>query len=145
MSGSNIACLFTEGQITLPDDYQDRTVNAFTASDATAPAFNISRDTLNEGETLPAYIDRQLTLMQKHIKGWKQTERSAAVLGDALLQGECVHASFLRDGKRIWQQQSVFTPDGHKVLVFTMTSTSAIDDADSEQFQALLKSFRFNA
>lgn len=75
MSGSNIACLFTEGQITLPEDYQDRTVNAFTAPAANAPAYTLSRDTLADGEALPAYIDRQLTLMQKHIKGWKQTER----------------------------------------------------------------------
>ena len=145
MSGSNIACLFTEGQITLPEDYQDRTVNAFTASAANAPAFTLSRDTLSDGEALPAYIDRQLTLMQKHIKGWKQTERGPAVLGDDLLKGECVHANFLRDGKRTWQQQSVFTPDNHKVLVFTMTSMSAISDADQAQFQTLLKSFRFNA
>ncbi len=52
-----------------------------------APAFNISRDTLNSGEPLAAYIDRQLALMEKHLKGWKQGERSAATLGDGLLLG----------------------------------------------------------
>src|SRR5690606_23082575 len=108
------------------------------------PAFNISRDALNPGEALAAYIDRQLALMAKHIKGWKQGERSAATLGDSLLQGETVHASYLRDGKRIWQQQAVFNVDGDKILVFTMTCTRAPGDADVALFGDLLRSFRFH-
>ncbi|MEJ1268280.1 DcrB-related protein [Pantoea ananatis] len=92
-----ISCVFTEGHITLPDHYQDRTVNVFTLPGENTPAFNISRDSMNDDETLSGYIDRQLTLMQKHLKGWKQTKRVPAVLGNNLLQGECVHASYLRD------------------------------------------------
>lgn len=82
--------------------------------------------------------------MEKHIKGWKQGERSAATLGDGLSQGETVHASYLRDGKRIWQQQAVFNVDGNKILVFTMTCTHAPGDADRALFGDLLRSFRFH-
>ncbi|MBO4149528.1 DUF1795 domain-containing protein [Enterobacter cloacae] len=144
MSEPSSQCLFSEGLINFPDGYQDRTVNVFAPPAADAPAFNISRDALNPGETLAAYIDRQLALMEKHIKGWKQGERSDATLGDSLLQGEIVHASYLRDGKRVWQQQAVFTVDSHKILVFTMTCTRVLDDADSALFGELLRSFRFH-
>ncbi|OJH81799.1 hypothetical protein ASJ78_04810 [Serratia marcescens] len=58
MSENLPLCLFTEGRITLPDHYQDRTVNVFTLPGVNTPAFNISRDNLNEGESLPDYIDR---------------------------------------------------------------------------------------
>ena len=144
MSEQHSQCLFSEGLINFPEGYQDRTVNVFAPPAADAPAFNISRDALNPGEALAAYIDRQLALMEKHIKGWKQGERSAATLGDSLLQGEIVHASYLRDGKRIWQQQAVFNVDSDKILVFTMTCTRALGDADSALFGDLLRSFRFH-
>jgi hypothetical protein len=79
MSELHSQCLFSEGLISflrviriVPSTYSRRP--------ADAPAFNISRDALNPGEALAAYIDRQLALMEKHIKGWKQGERSAATL-----------------------------------------------------------------
>jgi hypothetical protein len=143
MSELHSQCLFSEGLISflrviriVPSTYSRRPPDA--------PAFNISRDALNSGEALAAYIDRQLALMEKHIKGWKQGERSAATLGDNLSQGEIVHASYLRDGKRIWQQQAVFNVDGDNILVFTMTCTRAPGDADSALFGDLLRSFRFH-
>ena len=144
MSEPSSQCLFNEGMIAFPEGYQDRTVNVFAPPAADAPAFNISWDALNPGEALAAYIGRQLALMAKHIKGWKQGERSTATLGDSLLQGETVHASYLRDGKRIWQQQAVFNVDGDKILVFTMTCTRAPGDADVVLFGDLLRSFRFH-
>jgi hypothetical protein len=145
MSEQSSVSLFTEGQVTFPAGYQDRTVNVFTAPGGQAPSFNISRDALNAGETLPAYIDRQLTLMEKHLKGWKQGERSAVALGDNLLQGEFVHASYLRDGKRIWQQQAVFNTQDTHILVFTMTAAATLTDQDNALFLSLLRSFRLHA
>ena len=144
MSENLPLCLFTEGSITLPDHYQDRTVNVFTAPGENSPAFNISRDTLSDGEALEDYIDRQLTLMQNHLKGWKQTERVPVLLGDNLSQGECVHASYLRDGKRVFQQQAVFNTSANHILVFTVSCTAILTDGDSQQFHALLASFSFN-
>lgn len=137
-------CLFTEGKIILPEGCQDRTVNAFPVPAPGVPAFNISRDALNDAETLSAYVDRQLALMQAHLKGWKQTGRVPSVLGDNLLHGECVHASYLRDGRRVFQQQAVFNPQDNRILVFTMTCTAALTEADDAQFQRLLASFRFH-
>lgn len=117
----------------------------FTPPGADAPAFNISRDTHNPGETLAAYIDRQMALMAKHLKGWKTGERTEAVLGDSLLTGEIIHASYLRDGKRTFQQQAVFNPSADHILVFTMSAVRALNDTDRALLLSVLKSFRFHA
>ena len=143
MSESSSQCLFNEGMIAFPEGYQDRTVNVFAPPAADAPAFNISRDTLNPGEALAAYIDRQLALMEKHLKGWKQGEQCRNARRRPL-QGEIVHASYLRDGKRIWQQQAVFNAEGDNILVFTMTCTRTLGDTDCALFGDLLRSFRFH-
>ncbi|CAI8851729.1 DcrB-related protein [Kosakonia quasisacchari] len=145
MSEQSLLSLFNEGQVTLPAGYQDRTVNVFTSADSQAPSFNISRDTLNAGETLAAYVDRQLALMAKHLKGWKAGERGECTLGDNLTQGEIVQASYLREGKRIWQQQAVFTTPDSRILVFTISSSAPLKDHDSTQFLSLLRSFRLHA
>ncbi|WP_297202093.1 DUF1795 domain-containing protein [uncultured Pluralibacter sp.] len=144
MSSGHALCRFTEGNITVPGHYQDRTVNILTLPGENTPAFNISRDSLNNGEALAAYIDRQLALLEKHLKGWMLSRREPAALGDNLLQGECVHARFLRDGKPVFQQQAVFNTGENHVLVFTMTGSAALTDADGRRFQALLASFHFN-
>ncbi|MDF7661098.1 DUF1795 domain-containing protein [Erwiniaceae bacterium L1_54_6] len=145
MNDSSQVCFFTEGRIALPDGYQDRTVNVFTVTEAGSPAFNISRDTLHADEALDTYIDRQLALMAQHLQGWKQSQRASTTLGENLLTGEIVHASYLRDGRRVWQQQAVFTPDNSRVLVFTMTSMDVLSETDSSLFNSLLRSFRFHA
>jgi len=134
-------CLFTEGKVTLPAGYQDRTVNVITPAQQGAAALNISRDSLNENESLAAYIDRQLALLAQHLKGWKQAAREPAELGDKHLVGECVHASYLRDGKRVWQQQAVFNTQENHILVFTITKAAALDAADIQLFGQLLASF----
>ena len=82
--------------------------------------------------------------MGQSLKGWALKSREPATLGDGLAAGEWVRASYLRDGKRIWQQQAVFNVDGNKILVFTMTCTRAPGDADSALFGELLRSFRFH-
>jgi len=145
MSDQHEIAHFSEGQVRLPEGYLDRTVNVFTSRNTQVPSFNIARDTLDQGENLTAYTDRQLTLMQKHLKGWKQSERSAVMLGDNLLQGESVHATFLREGKRIWQQQAVFNTQGAHILVFTMSSAEKLTERDRSLFDDLLRSFRPHA
>ncbi|ACX86199.1 DUF1795 domain-containing protein [Pectobacterium parmentieri] len=137
-------CRFTEGGITLPDGYQDRTLNAFTPCQEGEPALTISRDRLNDGEALGDYIDRQLALMTQHLKGWKTQSRDAIWLGDRLLEGERIQASYLRDGQRLWQQQAVFALANAQILVFTLSKTTTLSTADGSRFNALLGSFTFN-
>ncbi|KAA9002646.1 DUF1795 domain-containing protein [Affinibrenneria salicis] len=143
MPFSSTRCQFTEGSVALPEGYLDRTVNVFAPAAADSASFNIARDTLPPDETLSAYIDRQLSLLGKHLKGWKERSRAPAQLGqgEQALNGECVQASYLRDGQRVWQQQAVFAPGNGLILVFTQSVGRALTEQDKAQFADLLNSF----
>ncbi len=141
MTSETARCLFSEGSVALPEGYQDRTVNIFPPSAAGDAAFNISRDTPESGETLAAYIDRQLALMTSHLKGWKTLAREPATLGSEALEGECLHASYLRGAERIWQRQAVFLTAPDKVLVFTSSKNAELTARDEKAFGELLASF----
>lgn len=137
-------CLFTEGCIAIPEGYQDRSVNVLIPGKEGGSALTITRDTVNAGELLDAYVDRQLTLMGEHLPGWNMRERQPIWLGEGLVEGECVHADYLRNAQRIWQQQAVFDLANGQVLVFTLSKESAMSDTDIARFHALLGSFTFN-
>jgi hypothetical protein len=141
LTANTQAFIINEGALTLPEGYQDRTVNVFTVPGSNAPALNISRDSLKDSETLSEYIVRQLALMAKHLKSWKQGERLAATLGDNLFHGEFIDASYLRDGKRVYQRQAVFALDNRLVMVFTQTSSAQLNESDQTLLTELLHSF----
>lgn len=145
MSKLSSFILLNEGQVTLPEGYQDCTVNIFTSFVKDAPSFTLSRDSLGPNEALAAYIDRQLAQMQQHLKQWQQSARCPTALGENLSHGEMVHGSYQRSGRQVWQQQAVFNPQGAHILVFTMTATVVLTEADSALFHSLLKSFRLHA
>ena len=84
------------------------------------PSINISRDALQPAENLEGYVTRQLDALAQGLKGWALKSREPATLGDGLTAGEWVRASYLRDGKRIWQNQAVFALAEGRVLVFTL-------------------------
>lgn len=135
-------CLFTEGVLTLPAGYRDRTVNVFTAPGL--PALNLSRDLMEDGETLSGYITRQTALMAQHLKGWKELSRDAVAPGNDLGQGEAVEATYLRGGQRVSQRQAVFArPDG-QVLVFTVSADGPLTGAHRDVLNGLLRSFRLH-
>lgn len=135
-------CTFTEGSVTLPEGYSDRTVNVLLAGDDASPSLNISRDTLRPDETPADYITRQLETLSGSLKGWVLKGREAAQLGEERLPGECVSASYLRDGQRIWQRQAVFTPGEGRVLVFTLAQPRKLSSRDDALLQGVLASYR---
>ncbi|CCP03948.1 hypothetical protein BN439_2911 [Erwinia amylovora Ea644] len=135
-------CTFTEGSVTLPEGYSDRTVNLLLARDDAYPSLNISRDTLQPGETVADYITRQLDTLSASLKGWVLKARAAAQLGEAQQPGESVSASYLRDGQRIWQHQAVFALAGGRVLVFTLAQTRRLSPQDEALLQQVLASYR---
>ncbi|ADP09932.1 conserved uncharacterized protein [Erwinia sp. Ejp617] len=134
-------CTFTEGSVTLPEGYSDRTVNVLLADDA-SPSLNISRDTLQPGEAMADYITRQLATLSASLKGWVLKGREPAALGGEQLPGESVSASYLRDGQRIWQRQAVFTPGEGRVLVFTLAQPRKPSPQDEALLQQVLASYR---
>lgn len=79
-----------------------------------------------------------MQLLAQHLKAWRSDERLPVALGQTV-QGECVPASYLRDGKRIWWQQAVFVLIDGSVLVFTQSKNDRLSDADKALFQALAR------
>lgn len=135
-------CAFTEGSVSLPEGYVDRTVNVLLASDDISPSINISRDVLQPAETLNDYISRQLAALGQSLKGWAFKSREPALLGSDHLVGEWIRASYLRDGKRIWQSQAVFAQAEGRVLVFTLAMARKLTQQDDELLQQVLDSYR---
>lgn len=135
-------CAFTEGSVALPAGYIDRTVNVLLAGDELSPSISISRDTLQPAEALDGYVSRQLAALGQSLKGWVLKSREPAMLGGDLLDGECVRASYLRDGKRIWQSQAVFALADGLVLVFTLAMARKLTPQDDALLQHVLNSYR---
>lgn len=134
-------CRFTEGQVVLPEGYCDRTVNVLLAGDEASPSLNISRDTLPPGESLAGYITRQLDTLSHSMKGWVLKSREPSVPGTGVLSGESILASYLRDGKRIWQRQAVFALPQGRILVFTLAHSRRLTAQDESLLQQVLDSF----
>ena len=134
-------CAFTEGSVAIPQGYSDRTVNVLLSADSDAPSINISRDTQQSGESLADYITRQLDTLSSGLKGWALKSRQPVTLGREALAGEKIVASYLRDGRRIWQHQAVFTPGEGHILVFTLAHTQKLTERDEHLFQQILHSF----
>lgn len=135
-------CAFTEGSVALPEGYSDRTVNVLLAGDDVSPSLNISRDVLLPDETPADYITRQLDTLSQALKGWVLKGREPVQLGGGECAGECVYASYLRDGKRIWQRQAVFALAGGRVLVFTLAQARKPAPQDDAVLQQVLESYR---
>ncbi|TFZ50674.1 DUF1795 domain-containing protein [Serratia proteamaculans] len=135
-------CTFTEGSVALPEGYSDRTVNVLLAGDDISPSLNISRDALQPDETLNGYITRQLETLSVSLKGWVLKGREPVTLGRGGLPGESVHASYLRDGKRIWQRQAVFALTDGRVLVFTLAQPRKLAPQDEALLLQVLDSYQ---
>ncbi|WP_426576276.1 DcrB-related protein [Xenorhabdus stockiae] len=135
-------CQFTEGSITLPEGYQEQTVNIIIAPNV--PALNISRDQLNEGEDLAGYIIRQKTLLKNGLRDWQLLEEQPAILGDNLLQGHLLLSRYRpKKGQQVYQCQAVFLRDEKKVLIFTMSSQQAFTESQRQWLNDCLASFQF--
>ena len=94
------------------------------------------------GGKLEGYVTRQLDALAQGLKGWAFKSREPATLGDGLTAGEWVRASYLRDGKRIWQNQAVFALAEGRVLVFTTAMARKLTPQDDALLLQVLSSYR---
>jgi len=71
-----------EGSITLPEGFQDRTVNMFVLGNSIPAPLNItlSRDNLLPAEDMKAYIDRQVKLIAAKLRGYTLLGKKPAQL-----------------------------------------------------------------
>jgi len=138
-------CRFSEGMITLPEGYSERTLNTFADPSGREPPITLSRDSLGNCNSLEEYIASQLGLLQQQTKGWRQAPCEEAELGKGLATGVMLSYDFLRpDNLRLFQKQALFTLDMEHLLIFSLSSPCAPTQADTQRFNAILQSFRID-
>lgn len=135
-----------EGSIDLPAGFHDRSTNIFIHGDPRRSQlnFNIGRDTLAPKETLTAYVDRQIGLIQKNARSYRLASRRAATLGSGsgALAGECVEGTRKEGGQTLHQRQAAFVCGSQHVLIFSATSARPFGDKENASWAAWLASFR---
>lgn len=136
-------CRFTEGTITLPEGYCERTLNTLAGTRSVLPPITISRDKLGDHNNPEEYILSQLAILQKQMKDWQQEAHQPVVLGDNLTTGIMISYDFLRpDNLRLYQKQALFTLNMEDILIFSLSKASPITSTDMQLFSDTLKSFR---
>ena len=145
-SAERSVVVFTEGSIGLPPGYEDRTTNVLVPANVQVqPNLSVARDWMKPGETLPAYVDRQLALMKSQLAGHHLLVRRPAGLGasDAqTLLGECIDARY-RNGKlMIYQRQAAFEASPGRVLVFSGARAHGFGEQFEQLWADWLASYR---
>lgn len=133
-----------EGSIGLPPGYEDRTANMFVPVDPQIqPNLSIARDWLMEGETLAAYVDRQLGILKARIPNHKLIARVPEQLGQGNLPwvGERIEAHYKNGAQMIRQRQAAFLIGSRRALILTVASPHPFNDALETLWRGWLDSF----
>jgi len=136
---------FHEGSIDLPEGFQDRSTHIFVPADPDAPPLNlnIARDTLLSGETLTAYVGRQLGLLQKNLSGYRLLSRHDVSLGSSeALIGEQISATHKSSGRTVHQRQAAFTTSPGRVLIFSCSTARPLTGDDEAHWTQWLASYQ---
>lgn len=134
-----------EGSVNLPVGFEDRTTNLFVPADPqNQPNLSIARDWFKEGETLQAYVDRQLGILKSRMPGHKLLDRLNEQLGldTSALAGERIDAQYKNGAQIIRQRQAAFDIGAGRALVFSAATPRAFDDAFESMWRAWLDSFQ---
>ncbi|WP_213233198.1 DcrB-related protein [Caballeronia sp. NK8] len=137
---------FEEGSIDLPEGFHDRSTNIFVYGSTTPSPLNlnIARDVLLPDEGLPAYVDRQMQLLKKNVRGHAVHQRTRATLGhaDAAIEGEQITSTHKTGSQTIHQRQAAFIRSGSDVLIFSCSSVRPFDAKQDVLWTNWLTSFR---
>ncbi|WP_225776132.1 DcrB-related protein [Pseudomonas sp. Marseille-Q5115] len=133
-----------EGSFSLPEGFQDRTVNMFVLG-ASVPgplSITLSRDTHLQGEDLADYLMRQLKQLAAKLPGYTVLEQREVVLGVAApVAGLQIDAYYLNSKRPIHQRQAAFFTGCGRVLVFACTSQADFTAQQRCEWDQLLASF----
>lgn len=140
---NNQICKFSEGMITLPEGYSERTINTFVDKRSALPPITLSRDVLGHHNSIEEYIESQLVILKKQVKDWQQAAYEPIPLGDNLAEGVLIKYDFLRpDNIRQYQTQAIFTLNMEDLLIFTLSKPSALTEKDQQCLADMLNGFK---
>ncbi len=139
---------FTEGSVLLPAGYEDRSTNLFVpANTQVQPNLNVARDWMKNGETLGAYLERQIALLKSQLAGHRVIDRRDEHLGAAASMpppraGLRIDGQY-RNGKlTIHNRQAAFEVAPTRVLIFSASSPSGFGAAFETLWRDWLDSYR---
>lgn len=133
-----------EGSITLPEGFEDRTINMFISGSSIPAPLNItvSRDNLGPGEDLGAYLERQVTQIALRLPGYTALGSKAAQLSSTQpVAGLQVDGYHLKDGRPFYQRQAAFEIAPGRTLVFSVTNQTDFSKEQEQRWLQLLNSF----
>ena len=140
---------FEEGSIDLPEAFHDRSTNIFIYGTATPSPINlnIARDSLQKEEDLSAYVDRQVILLKKNLRGYAVHRRTPVTLGrsEASVDGEQIASTYKNGAQTIHQRQAAFIRSDSDVLIFSCSSIRPFDDELDAVWIQWLASFQARA
>ena len=125
-----------EGSFELPDAWADRSMNIFAPDESINPEWNIvvSRDKLDEDETLSGYVEKQLAEMPKALPRFRLLVDDETVVNQ--MTGREIVSTWVGDGGTVRQKQIVFVMND-KSLVFTFTVLERL----SSKYENVLNDF----
>lgn len=139
-------CRFSEGMVTLPEGYSERTLNTLADKRSVLPPITISRDSLGSHNNLEEYIESQLSILRTKMQDWQQKPHEPIELGNNISSGIMITYDFLRpDNVRLYQKQAIFTLNMEDLLIFSLSKASLLTAEDVQRFRDTLKSFQLHA
>ncbi|WP_456310868.1 DcrB-related protein [Serratia proteamaculans] len=132
-----------EGVFDIPSGFTDRTINTFVLGDPGKSQFNvsISRDIPLPNEQVEEYVERQLGVLKKNIKGYKLLQNRACLLGQKN-EGIEVYGTWQEGKQVIYQRQAAFFMMKNKAIIFSATSGKKFDEQLDKYWKGVLASFR---
>jgi len=134
---------FNDGEMTLPDNWEDKTVVALSypsGAEQSTASFTITRDAAGKDLNLATYVDRQLQTGKTFPK-FKLLRH-----GETFIDGhrvEQIEFSWQTPDKiMIHQMQSIIQKKDGVFLIFTVTATAERFQDFQESFNELLKSIK---
>ncbi|MDQ2746658.1 MAG: DUF1795 domain-containing protein [Acidobacteriota bacterium] len=130
-----------EGTFDLPDEWMDRSMNIFTPDASDTPEWNIvvSRDKLDEGETLEDYLEKQLEEMPKALPRFQLKSNEEITVDD--YPARKVISTWIGEKGTLRQKQIVLVKDG-KSLVFTFTVLERLNNKYENVLDNFIESFQ---
>lgn len=131
-----------EGSFIIPEQAQDRSVNMLILNHGPGGlTLAVTRDMLQQGEELDAFVSRQLRTLAAQVKQFRQQEPVALTVGTSRLPALQIGTSFKQNNATMHQLQTVVMLDATRVLVLTLTCAAPLTAEQTAYAQQLLDSF----
>jgi hypothetical protein len=130
---------FQEGTLSLPEQWQDKTIHVLTAGDddARGLSFTLSRDVLPWGMTFDEFTRREVASLSRQLTGYRQV-----VTEDGQLLGKTALISEFRwdSPQGAIHQMMMFVHTEPRILIFTASMVGEFSAGQKASINALLAS-----